>query len=312
MQFVRRYSVRVVIGAVLLAMAWGATSIYMPYADEQRLARKLKDFDVKLNYRYHGPEWVPQSIRPRLHFLQRVDSCDLRGSEPLELMPVKYLAPPPLTETDDYKIGSSRTREVPRELDAAAISKTPVEWRAIGDSELAEISEFKHVTMLSLNVRRISDSGLAHLGKMSCVWFIWLGEDDFNSLDQSPQRFADLPKITAAGLRHLSGMQRLQSLTFYGVHITDESLSGLAGMTQLRHLSLYSTAVKGPGIVHLSGLTSLSELYLPGIRVTDEGLVTLKGSPSLNKLTIDMIDASLEDRDMFRKAMPNCTVKQDP
>lgn len=309
MQFVRRYGVRIVIGAVLLAMAWGATNIYMPYAHEQRLARKLKDVDVELNYWYHGPEWVPQSIRPRLHFLQRVASFDLRVPELI----------------------------MPRELDAAAISKTPVKWRAIGDSELAEISEFKHATMLSLNVRRISDSGLAHLGKMSCVWFIWLGEDDFNSLDQSPQRFAEGPKITAAGLRHLSGMQRLHSLCFHGVHITDESLVGLAGMSQLRYLSLDYTAVTDAGVgilakeilhlanldlrgtkvtdaglVHLSDLKSLSELNLSGTRITDAGLVSLKGLSSLSRLTLVLTDTTSEGRAMLRKALPNCTITPEP
>lgn len=309
MKFARRYGVRVVIGAVLLAMAWGATSIYMPYAHEQRIVRKLKDVDVELNYWYHGPEWVPQSIRPRLHFLQRVASFDLRDA-PVLIMP--------------------------RELDAAAISKTPVKWRAIGDSELAEISEFKHVTMLSLNVRRISDSGLAHLGKMSCVWFIWLGEDDFNWLDQSPQRFAESPKITAAGIQHLRGLRRLHSLCFHGVHITDESLLGLAGMSQLSYLSLDYTAVTDAGVgilakeilhlanldlrgtkvtdaglVHLRDLTSLSELDLSRTCITDAGLVALKGLSSLSRLSLVSTDTTLEGRAMLRKALPNCTIKPE-
>ena len=56
-------------------------------------------------------------------------------------------------------------------------------------------------------------------------------------------------KISDAGLRHLAGLRRLQSLRLYDVaNVTDAGLAHLKGLTDLRELNLGITSVTGEGM----------------------------------------------------------------
>ena len=57
-------------------------------------------------------------------------------------------------------------------------------------------------------------------------------------------------KITDAGLVHLKGMTKLESLDFRYTQITDAGLVHLKGMTNLQTLSLRDTKVTDPKLSH--------------------------------------------------------------
>ena len=83
-------------------------------------------------------------------------------------------------------------------------------------------------------------------------------------------------KVTDAGLQHLKGLTKLQSLNLSRNEVSDAGLEHLKGLTSLQMLYLGGTKVTDAGLVHLKGLTSLQTLSLSHTKVTDAGLVHLK------------------------------------
>ncbi len=103
-------------------------------------------------------------------------------------------------------------------------------------------------------------------------------EVDKNSPDKSVV-VVNLRKstVTDAGLGHLKGLTRLQSLDLYGTKITDVGLDSLKGLTNLQSLDLSNTKVTDAGLEHLKGFTKLHTLYLMlATEVTDEAMKNLR------------------------------------
>jgi hypothetical protein len=74
--------------------------------------------------------------------------------------------------------------------------------------------------------------------------------------------------VTDAGLKHLAGLKRLQSLYCGYTKVTDTGLKHLAGLQQLQSLDLQSTWVTDAGLKHLAGLKRLRTLLLQRTQVT--------------------------------------------
>ncbi len=60
-------------------------------------------------------------------------------------------------------------------------------------------------------------------------------------------------KITDAGLTHLQGLTRLQSLSLATTNITGSGLSCLNGLSQLQSLDLTGTKVASAGLAYING-----------------------------------------------------------
>lgn len=99
--------------------------------------------------------------------------------------------------------------------------------------------------------------------------------------------FEGTPQVTDDGLRHFSGLSKLQWLYLRGTGVTDTGLLHLAGLSELQQLSLGETSITDAGLVHLEGLKKLSWLWLDQTRVTDSGLVRLAGLTELEVLVLD-------------------------
>ena len=75
--------------------------------------------------------------------------------------------------------------------------------------------------------------------------------------------------MTDAGLEHLKGLTKLQSLWLVGTNVTLEHLDGL---TSLQWLDLSLAPVTDAGLENLKGLTNLRLLALGGTKVTGAGV----------------------------------------
>ncbi len=93
-------------------------------------------------------------------------------------------------------------------------------------------------------------------------------------------------KVTDAGLEHLKGLTKLETLFLHKTKVTDAGLVHLKGLNNLTGLLLTGTKVTDAGLVHLKGLTNLEELFLEKTRVSDAGLVYLKGLTKLTALQL--------------------------
>lgn len=70
----------------------------------------------------------------------------------------------------------------------------------------------------------------------------------FRLPDSFPLLAIRLPRATNAGLVHLKGLTRLQTLRLYNIQVTDAGLEHLKGLTSLRDLHLLNTQVTDDGV----------------------------------------------------------------
>lgn len=187
---------------------------------------------------------------------------------------------------------------------------------------------------------RITNEQMEKIGQIQSLESFTLTSDIF-SIKTAPNDLVDwlsqqdnLKKIKVhgflvndTGVKHLTGLKNLTSMSLYGAKITDATLANLRAMPQLerlefgqrplqrfyRHyfrghmitdaglanlqalpnltsLSLYTTHVTDKGLDSLQGMTQLNELNLGHTRVSDAGLQKLAGLVHLKKLNLDATD----------------------
>lgn len=95
------------------------------------------------------------------------------------------------------------------------------------------------------------------------------------------------PKVTDAGVAHISGLTNLDTLVLSGTQVSDRGLAHLRKLSKLEHLYLANTKITDAGLEHLAGLTSLKTLDLTQTRVTGAGLGRLKSLARLEVLLLD-------------------------
>ena len=94
--------------------------------------------------------------------------------------------------------------------------------------------------------------------------------------DNSPDDVAaPSSSAKAAGIEDLSDAE-LADLLQELVEQPGAGLVHLKGMTKLETLSLIGPKITDAGLVHLKGLTGLQSLYLSGTKVTETGIADLQ------------------------------------
>src|SRR5260221_14299778 len=139
-RFIRRYFVRIVIGSVLAVAAYSAVSVYATYQREQRIAKRIEDTGGSIEFRYDGPDWIPQSARERLPFLARIRTVMVTDF-PAELF---------------SELGSLIRLEALHFYD-----------QQITDAELAHLKGLKNLKSLYFMRIQITDAGLEHLNGLT-------------------------------------------------------------------------------------------------------------------------------------------------
>ncbi len=132
------------------------------------------------------------------------------------------------------------------------------------DADLALLKKLTRLRTLLLDNVPITDAGLEHLAGLKRLQSLAL------------QR---LPDVGDAGLAHLGGLTQLTQLSLAWTNVGDAGLPSLRGMTRLTSLGLGGTCVTDAGLVHLQAFHQLDTLHLDEARVGDAGLAHLKGLP---------------------------------
>jgi len=142
----------------------------------------------------------------------------------------------------------------------------------------------------------------------------------------------DNTDITDAGLVHLSGLRRLQTLYLYGTSISGAGLAHLTDLPQLESLHLGSTPLEDEGLKHIGKMWRLRWLVLEKTRITDDGLACLasledlrvlrlgntditdvglrhlEGLTRLEQLSLNGTSISAAGAKQIREALPKCDV----
>lgn len=154
-QFGRRHFVRIVIGAVLVAMVSAMVVVWFPYLREQRVARKVEAHGGAVGFDFVGPPWTPVIIEATLPIWNRVGIVILDNqTAPL---------PPDL-------IAELETLTNPFYLILSNSEYT--------DAELEPLGRLKVLYRLDLQKCRITNVGLEHLKGLTNLEFLDLSETE--------------------------------------------------------------------------------------------------------------------------------------
>lgn len=201
----------------------------------------------------------------------------------------------------------------------------------IGPEGLAHVADLPNLVAFDLEVcDNVSDSACDVLGQMTKLRALNLKKTAFEK-----------DRVSAAGLRKLAGLQRLELLNLYAESINDEALKELQPFRNLRELDLSLTSVSDAGLKHLTvleklssltllysegfagpkitnaGLKSISEmahlrtLNLVGAKIDDAGVDDLKQLRNLTKLSVVNSRISGEGLKRLRMALPDCRLDLD-
>ena len=163
-QFLRRHFVRIVIGAVMAVVVYGLLTVWMPYQREQRIAKEILSDGGQVKFVYSGPDWLPQGVRKRLPFLERIHSVVLTGNF-VGIKPPRQIPPTVLTEL--------------RSL--TNLKMLVLDERQFGDTDLEGLSGLTQLEMLSLFHTQITDASVPHLKLRASLFLLQIGDTQISA-----------------------------------------------------------------------------------------------------------------------------------
>lgn len=220
-QFLRRHFVWIVVGAILVLATYGMLIVWMPYQREQRIASEIQASGATVDFRYSGPDWVSESVRHHLPFLDRI-----RGIGRLDqaAAPALFSELGSLTSLDVLYLQSTQVTDDGLEHLKGLTNLYALDLldTQITDAGMEHLKRLTRLNDLRLTGTRVTDAGLEYLKGLASLERLDLSET----------------KITDVGVEHLKGLTRLCELRLGGTQITDAGLEHLKGLTILELLEL--------------------------------------------------------------------------
>ena len=183
-----------------------------------------------------------------------------------------------------------RNRAAENRERVAAVEKAVAEFDKLGGRVHSEYEVLRNATWLE---KLFDDPG---------------GPDD--PVEVLDVRFVDLrgTSVTDAGLEHLKGLTRLETLLLYDTKVTDAGLKHLNGLTNLEHLDLTACNVTDAGLEHVKGLMNLEYVDLRSTIITDTGLKHLRGLTSLKTLLLFDTEVTAEGVKKLKQTLPDSKI----
>jgi hypothetical protein len=150
----------------------------------------------------------------------------------------------------------------------------------LNDEDLRHLVHLRHLMHLDLQARVLSDAAMPYLVALQELRVLNLAECE---------------TITAAGLRQLSGLRKLEDLNLNLCQVSEITTMGLAGLLHLKHLSMINCLqVDDAALVPLRHAVSLESLKLSGCRrVSDSALMlAIGGMHYLQRLDLSRCNVS--------------------
>jgi hypothetical protein len=153
----------------------------------------------------------------------------------------------------------------------------------IGDEDLGRlVGELgDRACELDLRGTRVTDAGLKHLGGLSRLAALSLGDGPAAGSAGTPRS----GRITDDGLDEVARLAGLRELTLDSTSVTDEGLARLQPLSGLAVLTLKDNGLRGPGLAHLKGM-KLNTLHLEEDALDEDELRHLAGLVRLQYLML--------------------------
>jgi beta-lactamase regulating signal transducer with metallopeptidase domain len=102
-------------------------------------------------------------------------------------------------------------------------------------------------------------------------------------------------QVTDSGLRKLSTLTELESLTLRDAHhLTEAGIAELARLPQLRRLELTNAHFEDVALDRLAGMRTLEELSVEGRNLSDETIEIAARMPNLRSLSLDLPNSQVD------------------
>lgn len=166
------------------------------------------------------------------------------------------------------------------------------------DADMVHLEKFINLTQLELNVNtKITDDSLRHLS----------GLEKLESLS-----LFFCPGLNGSGLAFLADLDRLVNLNIgNNRNLTDDSLKHLQKLKSLEILLASPlNGITDEGVKILAELKSLRLLRLSGEQLTDEGIQQLAALTNLEILTLGGKQLTDDGIQRLKAAMPNCQIQK--
>lgn len=165
-----------------------------------------------------------------------------------------------------HLINSGAEREIgsPREIEPPIVALR-FDWTPIDCQSLDQIARPHELQLLWLNSARFTDSDLSFLARTPRL----------ENLQLPGYWDAPYARISDVGLKHISQLRHLNSLTLGSNRITDRGLAQLVGLWNLRFLYLRSSNITDAGIARLGDMPSLALIGLRAPKMTDLSIMQL-------------------------------------
>lgn len=113
--------------------------------------------------------------------------------------------------------------------------------------------------------------------------------------------------ITDQGVAHLTGLQKLESLTLARTDVTAACMPDLGRLSSLNMLNLNHSKVDG-GYENLADLDNLQWLLLGGLTISDQDAEAISKFPAISHVTLDASTNISESAIDALKSNKNCNV----
>jgi hypothetical protein len=181
----------------------------------------------------------------------------------------------------------------------AAIKDLRIE--VTNDAAMKHLGTMKNLEKLQLYGTDLSDAGAQHLANLTKLLELRISgitDEDFKYVGRLPKlkTLTIFKTATDAGLKHLAGLEQLETLFLWTTAVKGPGLKDLAGLPALRHLRLAYSPVDDEGCKALAGFKQLTGLSLAGTKITDAGIKHLTGLDKLESLSLvqtELSDAGL-------------------
>lgn len=189
-----------------------------------------------------------------------------------------------------------------------------------GDDDIIHIQGQSQLQWLNLSQTKVSDHGLASLGRLKDLRILSLSYTQVT--DASLVYVAEMNKlealslrdtnISSKGLKHLAKLTRLKSLDLACPQVSDAGLLHLEGLSQLESLLLDDSTITDTGLEHIGKMAKLEALRLGSTQISDIGLEHLNGLRHLYWLYLRDTKVTVEGVKRLQQALPNCEIEWDP
>lgn len=252
----------------------------------------------------------------RLGKLRELDLSGLRVSDS-DLAELKYLSGLERLNLSQTGITDAGMETIGR---FKALVQLNLDSTAISDKALKQVARLKNIESLSLKRTQISDTGIEAVSTLPAlrelhVSHTRLTDQSLESLRATRKTLQELNLIetlvTDAGLRHLSGFNRLQTLYLKDTQVTDAGLKHLLRIRDLRRLGLGNTRITDTGLKTIASMDTIETLYIDQTRISDHGLRNLAELKTLTLVNVAKTKATPKGALALKRILPRVGIVLD-